>query len=266
MTRDKQGAFFRLYPAATAPLPARIWRAVTIIVAVYYAMFSSSDIHAQAITDSIVEDFRSVVARNFSRQRTMNLSWEMNGHHDYTLSVDDNDVEKGRKRNLNTIRFSTMIPLLKLHKASLYASVNYACYKFDSRESDDTGSRIFLTDDYSHYQGGLNGIYYASLFNKPLILSGEVFADGWNDGWGRLQARMAAILVIKRTYSNSVSLGVMGMTLFNSTPVFPVIAYWHRFSNPRWSIDITLPSQMYLRYDMKHQRISLGASMSSDHF
>lgn len=58
----------------------------------------------------------------------------------------------------------------------------------------------------------------------------------------------------------------MGMTLYSSTPILPVVTYWHRFGNPHLSLDITLPSQMYLRYQMRRQRLSVGASMNADNF
>lgn len=218
--------------------------------------------HAQAVTDSIANDFRSVVARNFSRYRTMNMYWEMDGAHDYTFTADGKDVEKGRKRDLHTIRFSTMVPLLKQHRFQLYANVQYASYVFDC---PDGQSAIFQDDSYSHYQGGFTASYLTTLFNRPLVLGADIFADGWNGGWGILQGRMVAALVLAQNKQTAFSLGLVGMT-HGRVPVLPVISYWHRFADPRWSIDITLPSQMYLRYQWENQRISAGASMSSSNF
>lgn len=37
---------------------------------------------AQVNNDSLAEDFRTLAAKNFSRYRTVNFSWEMNANHD----------------------------------------------------------------------------------------------------------------------------------------------------------------------------------------
>ena len=73
-------------------------------------------------------------------------------------------------------------------------------------------------------------------------------------------------MVIKNNRNTNFSAGIMAVTLFSSMPVMPVITYWHRFNNPNLSVDITMPSQFYLRYQMKKQRVSVGAFMSSDNF
>ena len=149
-------------------------------------------------------------------------------------------------------------------QASLYANVQYRSYNFESKGNEL--SDIFKEESFDYYAGGLNGSYYASLFNRPLVFSAEVKMDGWKKGWGELQGRFSAMMVMKNTHATNFALGLMAMTHFSSTPVLPIITYWHRFANPNLSLDITLPSQMYLRYQMHHQRISVGASMSADEF
>ena len=223
---------------------------------------------AQVNSDSLAGDFRTLAAKNFSRYRTVNFSWEMNTDHDYSFGLDGKGLEKRRKQAVHTLRFSTMVPVVKSPKASLYANVQYRSYNFESKgdEKYNELSSIFKEESYDYYAGGLNGSYYASLFNRPLVLSAEVKMDGWKKGWGELQGRISAMMVLKNTHTTNFSLGLLCMTHFSSTPVLPIITYWHRFANPNLSIDITLPSQMYLRYQMHNQRISVGASMSADEF
>lgn len=231
-----------------------------------YALYAqgqnTADGRPQVITDSLAEDFRSVVARNFSRYRTINMYWEMKAAHDYTFTADGKEIEKGRKQGLHTIRFSTMIPVLKQHRFSLYANVQYASYVFDTA---DESSVVFSEHSYNHYSGGICASYLATLFNRPLVLSADFSADGWDGGWGMLQGRFVAALVLARGKRTGFTLGVAGMTL-GKVPVLPVISYWHRFSNPDWSLDVTLPSQLYLRYQHGNQRISAGCTMSGDNF
>lgn len=121
--------------------------------------------HAQVISDSLANDFRTFMAKNFFRYRTVNLYWEAKWAHDYMF-------------------------------------------------------------------------------------------DG----------TFSAVMLLKNTERTSFSLGVMARTMFSSMPVMPVVTWWHRFRNPRLSVDITMPSQFYLRYELEKQRISAGASMSSENF
>lgn len=222
---------------------------------------------AQVITDSLADDFRTQAAKNFSRYRTVNLFWETKWAHDYNLTLDGKEVEKRRKKNLHTLRFSTMVPMLRLKNISLYANLQYSRYMFQTY-GDEPGAKsaIFLEDAYNYFAGGLNASYYMSLFNKPLILSAACTVDGWDGGWGMVNGMFSAVMLLKNTGRTSFSLGVMGMTLFNSIPVMPIVTYWHRFNNPNLSVDITMPSQFYLRYQMKNQRLSVGAFMSAESF
>ena len=98
------------------------------------------------------------------------------------------------------------------------------------------------------------------------ILSTIVSVDAWEKGWGKLQAKMAAMTVLKQSERTKFSVGLFGMSLYHSVPIFPVIAFWYRFSNPNWSLDLTPPSQMYLRYQMNFHRVSIGTTMGTDNF
>lgn len=230
--------------------------------------FFSVPCGAQVITDSLADDFRTFAAKNFSRYRTVNLFWKTKWAHDYTFELDGKDVEKRRKKNLHTLRFSTMVPILKLKNVSLYANLQYARYQFQTYDIDNmiAPSDIFHRNAYDYFNGGLNGSYYIGIFGKPLVLSLCVSVDAWNEGWGKVYGTASALVVFKKTERTSFSAGVMGMTLFNSMPFLPVIAWWHRFNNPDLSIDVAMPGQFYLRYQVGRQRISAGAAMSSESF
>lgn len=193
----------------------------------------SATCHAQVITDSLANDFRTSMAKNFSQFRTVNLYWETKMAHDYNFSLNGNEVEKMRKKNLHTFRASTMIPMLKLRHVSLYAHLQYNRYLFDTYEKQ-TGrqSDVFRQSAYDYYVGGLNGSYYFSLFNKPMIVSTTVSVDGWDKGFGMVYGTLSAVMLLKNTERTSFSLGVMGRTLFSSMPVMPVVTWWHRFNNP----------------------------------
>lgn len=77
---------------------------VALLLAFTYAETSS----AQVVSDSLAEDFRTLAARNFSRYRTVNFSWEMDADHDYSFNTNGKEQEKGRKKTLNT-QHSTLL-------------------------------------------------------------------------------------------------------------------------------------------------------------
>ena len=81
------------------PLPLFL----SICVIFIWVTFSAT-CHAQVITDSLANDFRTSMAKNFSRFRTVNLYWETKMAHDYNFSLNGNEVEKMRKKNRKGIK------------------------------------------------------------------------------------------------------------------------------------------------------------------
>ena len=127
-----------------------------------------------------------------------------------------------------------------MKKVSLYANIDYSCYIISNQPNNEPA--LFQEDTHNYYNGGFTGAYYTSLFHRPLILSTIVSVDAWEKGWGKLQAKMAAMTVLKQSERTKFSVGFFGMSLYHSVSIFPVIAFWYRFSNPNWSLDLTPPS------------------------
>ena len=163
----------------------KIWLCIVcsvLFLSVPYALGQNkAEGRPQVVSDLPANDFSSVVARNFSRYRTVNMYWEMKSAHDYTFTADGKEIGKGRKRDLNTIRFSTMIPVLRKRQFSLYANVQYTSYVFDTTEEPYA---IFSEHSYNHYSGGFYASYLTKLFNRPFLLSADISADSWDGGWG----------------------------------------------------------------------------------
>ncbi len=217
--------------------------------------------NAQTTTDSLNGDFQAIAARNFSRYRTVNLNMEMMGSHDYKFKAGDNTLEKSHKSDLRSIRLSTMLPVWKKNGFLLYGRLQYANYNVHTSGQ----SSIFLEEDYHPFQGGLGSSYATSLFGRPLYLSAEVIVDGWEKGFGIVQGRMAAAMVFAHKPNTRFVVGLAGITS-GRFPVVPMFSYWHSFANPDWIVDITLPSHLFLRRQIKRQRISVGAQMAVNSF
>ena len=220
--------------------------------------------------DTLTQEIRSYVARNFSKSRTFNLYWETGPSYDYKLKRNNGqEVENGKIKDIHTIKFSINAPVLLLRNFSLYANGRANFYKFEpTNDINGEISSIFskIDDAYCYYNGGLSASYRMKIAGKPLILNASISGDGWDKGFEEVEGTFSAIMMLKNTRTTSFSVGLYGMTLYNQVPVVPIITYWHQF-NPRLSVDITLPSRAYLRYQFndKH-RFSLGAQMESERF
>lgn len=224
---------------------------------------------AQTATDSLVQGGRRYVARNFSEVRTFNLYWETTPSQDYTLQQNGKEIENGKIRDVSTLKFSTTIPVVLLKNFSLYANGHFNAYRFETINNvTESESAIFSKNEegYNYYEGTVTGTYRTKIGNKPLVLVATGSGDGWNKGFEKVQGIFSAIMIFKRSATTSFGAGLCGMTLYETTPILPIINYWHKF-NQNLSIDVILPSRAYLRYQYQNnQRFSIGASMESEHF
>lgn len=217
--------------------------------------------------DSLRRDIRSYVARNFSEIRTFNFSWQTSPSHQYYIRNNGNDLEKGEIHSHNTIKFNTTLPIVLTKHFSLYGIGQADFYNYNTQKVE--GERIFSqeeSDNNQYYRLTLNGMYRTSLLGKPLILNGNLSADGYNHGFQQILGTVAAISVLKRNPTTNISAGLAFVWPFDKMPVMPVLTYWHQFS-PSWSVDISMPRQLYLRYQWRgNNRLSAGCMMQSDQY
>lgn len=224
---------------------------------------------AQTQNDTLKQGIRRYIARNFSEARTFNLYWETGPSNDYTLKQNGNEIENGKMEYINTIKFSVTVPVILLKNFSLYANGQFNSYQFETSNNENgEASALFAKTDGGHnyYEGALTGTYRTRVGSKPLVLIASAMGDGWSEGFEKAQGMFSAIMVFKQSRTSSFSAGLYGTTLFEKIPIFPIITYWHQFT-PDLSIDLTLPSRTYVRYQYKNShRFSLGASLSNEHF
>ena len=219
-------------------------------------------------TDSLRQEVRSYVARNFSDIRTFNFSWQASPSHRYEIKQDGQTLEKGEMHSSNNIKFNFTIPVVLSKKFSLYAIAQADFYNYNTQQVE--GERLLSqkqkSENRQYYRGTLNGMYRTSLAGKPFIVNANLSLDGYNHGVVQPLATVAAISVLKRNQHTSLSAGLALMWPFNLIPVMPVVTYWHQFS-PRWSVDISMPRQFYFRYQLgKSSRLSAGSALQNDQF
>ena len=240
-----------------------------LVFLLFLTIGMSITINAQTPIDTIKTEVRSYVARNFSADRTFNLYWETNPSHNYTLKHKSNKYEKGKVSSEQTVKFGTTIPILQKRGFTLYGNLNADFYLFNTKNRDNAApSSMFKENDesYSYFKAGITGTYFLNIFNKPLMLRASVSGDGWYKGFEKIDASLTAMIILKRTNSTHISVGMHGMLLFDLVPAVPIIVVTHQF-NPKWGIDITLPSKIYTRYHfLNGHRISVGSSMENELF
>ena len=242
----------------------------SLVLSIVVMLGTATTLSAQSSSvDTVKTEIRSYVARNFSEARTFNLYWETSPTHDYTLKRDGDAYEKGKVRNEHAVKFAATVPILQKKKFSLYANGNAIFFQFET-ENDLNGAASSMFKDneenYSYFKGGLNGTYYTRLFNKTLMLSASISGDGWYQGFEQVEGTLTALLILKRTASTNISVGIHGTTLFDVLPGVPIVVFTHQF-NPNWSVDITMPSRAYVRYQFcNNHRLSLGSSLEREMF
>ncbi len=229
--------------------------------------FFSVIANAQNAQDSLRQRIRSYAARNFSEVRTFNFSWQTMPSHSYTIKHGDNTIEKGERHSINTIKFNTTLPVVQTKHFSMFAIGQADFYNYFTTEN--TNSSLFSQqkgENNQYFKATLNGTYRTSLAGKPLILNGNISVDGHKKGLEQVLGTLAAVSVIKRNRNTSISTGLAFVWPFRNIPVMPVLTYWHQFS-PNYSIDISMPRQVYLRYQWKDcNRLSFGTMMQNDQY
>lgn len=223
----------------------------------------------KSVNDSIGKSVRKYAARNFSQARTFNLYWNSSLNHDYTLKRDGKVLEDGRIKNVQTLGLAVTLPIIIKKKISIYTNGRYNYYQFDAYSNQTKQKSEYFTKNssgYSFYEVSLAGSYRFLIDNKPVMLMGYILGDGWNNRFEKVSGSLSAVVLLKKSSTTSMSIGLYGTTLFDKIPAFPIFVYSHLFT-PNFNVDMTLPSQAYFRYQFRNsQRFSIGTSLSSEHF
>lgn len=238
------------------------------LLAIWILGSSSIVVQAQQRTDSIRQEINSYVARNFSKIRTFNLTWNTEPSHDYSIKSHGRKIEEGTLHSFNTIKFDVNVPVMRTRTMTLYA-IGEADFYNHHTANMRTGSKILSQqekENCQYYRGGLNAIYHSFLWRKPLILNANLSLDGYNHGIEQILSSVTVLSMLHRSGTTNLSAGLAFVWPFYKVPVLPVITYWHAFS-ARWSLDATMPRQFYFRYQIKgNNRFSVGTSIDTDQY
>lgn len=239
-----------------------------ILITAWVLVFSNMFVYAQHQNDSIPQEVKSYVARNFSEIRTFNLTWKTEPSHSYSIKSHGNKIAEGKLRSLNNIKFDANVPIMKTNNLTVYAmgEADFYNHHIENVKSESTILSQQENENWQYYRGGLNIIYNNILLEKPFILNTNISLDGYNHGLQQVLVSVTALSILHRSKSTNLSAGLVFVFPFYKIPVLPVITYWHSFS-PRWSLDVTMPKQFYFRYQAtSNNRLSLGTSLDIDQY
>lgn len=143
-------------------------------------------------------------------------------------------------------------------------SGGYRFYDFDFNFND--GCAMDMGSSHHTVRIGGNMIYNTMLWNKPLVLMGNMTIEGGKWGMERVSGIGAAMLMLKTSREEMLGVGLVG--LVNSTsdiPIFPM-AFYRKVFSPQWVLNISHPffSMQYL-YDEK-QTLMAGFAFENERF
>ena len=237
---------------------------ISVLLCVYLAINAQDKL--SVLNQQVV---RKYVARNFSSERTFNFNWAMSANHDYTLLRNNELIENGRSKNIHALKFATKIPVLRKKNFTLYVSGKFSSYQFESFDRDNKLESLFFNkkdDGYSFNEASVMGSYNTQIFGKSILLMASFNGDWGNKRFGEISGQFSAIMPLSYSATQSLSVGFYATTLFNKVPLIPIVVFTHQFS-PSLLLDITLPSQSFLRYQFNNnQRISIGASLDNEQY
>lgn len=239
-----------------------------ILITAWVLVFSNMCVYARHQNDSIRQEVKGYVARNFSEIRTFNLTWMTEPSHSYSIKNHGNNITKGTLCSYNNIKLDVNVPIMRTNSLMVYAmgEAYFDNYHIENVKSEPTMLSQQKNENKQYYSGGLSIIYNNILGEKPFILNSNISLDGYNHGLQQVLLSVTALSILHRSNTTNISAGLTFMWPFYKIPVLPIITYWHSFS-PRWSIDVTMPKQFYFRYQpTSNNRLSLGTSLDMDQY
>ncbi|WP_281235136.1 DUF6268 family outer membrane beta-barrel protein [Flavobacterium gelatinilyticum] len=220
-----------------------------------------------------VKTFAKAVVDKFPNTRTFDVQYEELGPSNYDSDFLGNKFERGRIENHNRFKAAFNMPFYASKSKKLVLTTSLR-YKYESYDFGDiynyTTAETFRRDrrEFHFWAGALTGTYMSTLFKKPAIYNATITVDGNEDNAQRVKGFASAVVVIKRTPSTTMTLGVLALLDPSSiVPVTPLFSVNHKFKNSKWDMDFILPQRLLFRRELLEDgRISLGTELNTENF
>jgi hypothetical protein len=162
-----------------------------------------------------------------------------------------NGVPQGTGRITSHYRFkaAATIPLITNSDWLVNAS---ARYKYEALKFGDyvknSGAQPLIgllpKEEFHLFTGALSISRFSVLFGKRMVYNGILSADASNQEFGRVKGNVSATMILKRTKSTSIAVGVAGVIDRSAPiPILPIFSYQHEFGQ-EWLLDVFAPQRL----------------------
>lgn len=205
----------------------------------------------------------------YPRIRQLTISHDQSGWTDYTTKFKEFTTESG-KLSRGRFQFNGTIPIIIKEKFTLSATEVYTHEELRLKDvTNPTFGQLKSNYGFEDFNTSLNLTYKSRLFNKLLITSASITASSMDFiNVEKVSGLLTAILVFQKRPQTRYTLGLAAI-IDPSTqiPAFPIITYWHQFKDPRWEMDVILPSTLKIRRSSTLGGwLSVGSDFSSQSF
>ncbi len=224
---------------------------------------------AQGSNDTISKTVLDFSIPSYPRIRQFSVSYDQSGWTDYTSDFKGFTSESGKVKR-GRFQANGTIPIIIKEKFTLSATEVYTHEELSLKDViNPTFGQLKSNYSFDDFNTSLNLTYKSRLFNKLLITSASIMA-GSEDfiNVEKVSGLLTATLVFQKRPQTRYTLGLAAI-IDPSTqiPAFPIITYWHRFRDPRWEMDVILPSTIKIRRsDTMGGWLSVGSDFSSQSF
>ncbi|MCG2612833.1 hypothetical protein LZZ85_01030 [Terrimonas sp. NA20] len=226
-------------------------------------LFLSVSASAQKTADSTSQRVLNYLAGQFAVARPFNLEYTGSLPFNYTPKYENTKLPPARMNHFSQLKASANVSFLKSSKWLAGATVGYRYTDLSTTMRSLTGTQIQEVDNDFHYLfASVNVNHFSRLFNKTVIYSGSLIADGSEESFGRIKGLLSATMVLRADAKVRMSAGLLvNIDGGSQLPVFPLFMYENKLGKG-WTADIILPRQFLLRkYIPGHGRLSIGTQL-----
>ncbi|GLB49580.1 hypothetical protein [Neptunitalea lumnitzerae] len=203
---------------------------------------------AQNIDDStsIIDSTKS---KSYPIIKLFGVSYDALGPTDYEANIDGHEIHKGTVRGGSLLAYGSFFLLNKpKHIISLTEVYRREFIELNDLENpfyEGQGTKY----NFNSFSTSINYTNRTKWKGKPLISTVSTYVTTSDLGRiDKVSGIITSTMVFQKKPETRYTLGVAILAdLSTSTPLFPVVSYWHQFKNPSWEISAVLPKEVYLR-------------------
>lgn len=232
---------------------------MTCVLPIYGQLKDSTSIATgKAITDK------------FPSTRNFDIQYEQFGSSDYTTKVYGDAYERGTIKSHSRIKFAANIPLYRSASKKLvvtnsfrYKREGFTFIGIENVEGDSRNGK-----EFNYFANAVSLTYFSRVLKKPIIYNATATLDADQYHFQRLKGIVSAVIVLKRTQSTTMTVGILGLIDPSAiVPATPIFTYEYQFRNSPWKLDFILPQRLLLKRPLLNNgRLSLGTELGSENY